>query len=101
MSFLGYIYETEALTSYLEQFSNIYKCNVEEELEAFKTSEPTIDSFQEKFSELQKIDEHIEAEPDHYIVGALYIGLEDFRRKIKTTLNALKQVGLHYPPAHV
>ncbi|VDN95862.1 unnamed protein product [Rodentolepis nana] len=87
----GYIYETETLTSYLDQFSNIYKCDVEKELEAFMASQPSLDDFQQKFMDLQKIDERIEREPDYYIVGALYVGLEDFKRKIRATLNNLKK----------
>lgn len=69
---------------------------MENELEAFKASQPTLDDFQHKFIELQKHDERIEGEPDHYIVGALYIGLEDFKRKIRAILNTLKKVHSSY-----
>ncbi|EUB62286.1 Dynein heavy chain 5, axonemal [Echinococcus granulosus] len=93
----GFIYETESLTSYLEQFSHIYKCDVDAELEAFLGAEPCMHEFQMKFSYLQSFEEQIEREPDHYVVGALYVGLDDFKRKIRITLNALKKASCTSP----
>lgn len=67
-------------------------------MEAFLGSEPGMHEFQLKFSELQRFEEQVEREPDHYVVGALYVGLDDFKRKIRITLNALKKASCASPP---
>ena len=36
----------------------------------------------------------MDQEPDHYVVGALYVGLDDFKRKIRAILNLMKKASL-------
>ena len=75
----------------MDQFSHIYKCDVNCELETFLQSEPTMHDFQLKFAYLQNFEERMDQEPDHYVVGALFVGLEDFKRKIRNILNLMKK----------
>lgn len=48
--------------------------------------------FQGKFEEFERFDERVDRQLDYYVVGALYVGLEDFKRKVKATINSLKRV---------
>ena len=78
----------------MDQFSHIYKCDVSCELETFLQAGPTMHDFQLKFAYLQSFEEKMDQEPDHYVVGALYVGLDDFKRKIRAILNLMKKASL-------
>ncbi len=90
--FLGSLYETDAFTSYLDQFSHVYMSDPPAELEEFMAADPTMYEFQAKFEELHKFEHKVDKQQDHYVVGALYVGLDDFKRKIKNTISILKRV---------
>lgn len=98
----GTIYETEQLASYLDQFELIFKTDPVAELESFNNSNPSIHDFQMRFEALDKYENLIDSQSDHYVVGALYVGLDDFKKKIKGIISNLKQVScMHKASIHV
>ncbi|TPP56023.1 Dynein heavy chain 5 axonemal [Fasciola gigantica] len=87
----GTIYEVDSLTSYLDRYSSLWKKDMNAEVEQFLNSSPTMHDFQQKFDELDQISRRLDEEPNHYVVGAIYISTEEFKNFVRNNIMLLKQ----------
>lgn len=89
---IGTMYEVDSLTSYLDRYVGLWKKDLTAEVAEFLASSPNMYDFQNKFEKLDAIGNSLEDEPNHYIVGAIYVSTEDFKAMIRANLTQLKQV---------
>ncbi|KAF6777142.1 hypothetical protein AHF37_03032 [Paragonimus kellicotti] len=87
----GTIYEVDSLTAYLDRYASLWKKDLDVEVDEFLSASPTMHDFQIKFEELDAISRGLDEEPNHYVVGAVYISTEDFKNVIRNNLTQLKQ----------
>lgn len=80
------------MTSYLDRYSSLWKKDLNSEVEQFLNSSPTMHDFQQKFDELDRISQQLEEEPNHYVVGAIYVSTEDFKNFVRNNITLMKQV---------